>query len=532
MAHRSQNQSDTHTVSATIRPNGWTIGVVLCSLAAMLTGVERVHADNSPVPQFTEWESNMVSYGRQHCSELAPGGAPESYQAEYTYYDAEAVYYQIMKHTGDPTWKYCAGLAQNIYRDKLVLPQNGRVQGYWAFTKGLLLDWQRTKDPLDYTAVDLIVHNAAFAGETPLEWTASIDSSREVAYAIMNYLNAEAMGQPRRQRLADMVNQALGHVDKWFVSKTAPYMRPFMVAITCKALIQYYEVTQDPRVPPAVKKAIDGTWAQTWLAQHQTFQYTNNDTKTISSTSMGYNTGGTDPAPDLNLIIAPVYAWWYMQSGDTTYRDKADQIFAGGVTKGGPSLYYAKQFNQNYWWSFEYLRYRQLAQPAGKTGSSVDTTSTNSVTTPSPAPSNSGTPSPPTTAPSTATPSQSLTKSLTTTPAAPPTPSPSTTPTASPTTKESPSASTAPAISLTAPAAASSMTSTSSTSPAPAPAPRILPAAAATPSQSLTAAPGTSAPATAAPLSSGQQASPGQANKPTLTERFVGKLKKFMELVK
>ena len=73
MAHQSHDQSNVDRFSATIAPNGWTVGILLFSLATMLAGVERVQADNSPVPQLAEWESNMVSYGRQHCNELQPG---------------------------------------------------------------------------------------------------------------------------------------------------------------------------------------------------------------------------------------------------------------------------------------------------------------------------------------------------------------------------------------------------------------------------------------------------------------------------
>lgn len=395
----NQNPTDPRLLlklSGCVALRRWMPFVVLSVITTAFTPVNLVFADNSPAPQLTQWEANMISYGRQHCNELMPGAAPDNYQIEYTYYDAIAVYYQIMTYTGDPTWRYCAGLALTAYRDKDVLPQNGRMQGYWAFTKGLLIDWQRTHDPLDYTAIDGIVHNTAFESDgTPLDWTASIDSSREVAYAIVNYLNAEGIGEPRRARLADMVNQSLGHIDQWFISRTASYMRPFMVALTCKALIQYYEATQDPRIPPAVKTAIDGVWSQTWLPDQSTFEYTNVVT----------STGGLDPAPDLNLLIAPVYAWWYLQSGDTTYRDKADLIFEGGVRNGSPSLYYAKQFNQNYFWSFDYLRYRMLAQPGvPAAGPLPTTTSTGSV--PSGNTVNT-TPTPP--SPSPSTPSQVLT---------------------------------------------------------------------------------------------------------------------------
>jgi hypothetical protein len=61
-------------------------------------------------------------------------------------------------------------------------------------------------------------------------------------------------------------------------------------------------------------------------------------------------------APDLNLLIAPAYAWLYSRTGDTTYRDRGDQIFAGGVK--GAWLDGSKVFNQNYMWSFDYVKWR------------------------------------------------------------------------------------------------------------------------------------------------------------------------------
>jgi hypothetical protein len=69
-------------------------------------------------------------------------------------------------------------------------------------------------------------------------------------------------------------------------------------------------------------------------------------------------TGGMEPAPDLNLLIAPAYAWMYLQTGDVQYRDRGDQIFAGGVKHSW--LGASKQFNQNYIWSFAYVSWRQM----------------------------------------------------------------------------------------------------------------------------------------------------------------------------
>jgi hypothetical protein len=311
----------------------------------------------------------MTTFGRQICNKLVPGVEDKSLQLDDVYYDGERVYYQIATYTGDPTWKYCAGLAESLYRDGYAMaqPTPGKVAGWMNFTRGLLMDYERTGDVTSRDTVVLISQNAAFASDgTPLEWTADASTSREVAYAIMAYLNAESTGAPRRARLADMVNQALGHIDQWFISKTAPYVRPFMVGITMQALIQAYDATQDSRIPNAVKTALDGLWPSMWLTDCQCFKYTNVET----------STGGMSSAPDLNLIVAPAYGWMYYITGETKYRDRGDQIFAGGVANAQTWLYLGKQFDQNYWWSPAYVVWRKAAQPGVATVGTVPTTST------------------------------------------------------------------------------------------------------------------------------------------------------------
>jgi hypothetical protein len=345
------------------------------------------YADDTPIPLLSAWESNMTTFGRQICNKLVPGAEDWLLQLDDVYYDGERVYYQIATYTGDPTWKYCAGLAESFYRDGYAMaqPTPGKVAGWMNFTKGLLMDYERTGDATSRDSVVLISQNASFASDgTPLEWTADTSSSREVAYVIMAYLNAESAGAPRRARLADMVNQSLGHIDQWFVSKTAPYVRPFMVGITMQALIQAYDATHDSRIPNAVKTALDGLMPGMWLANCQCFQYTNVNT----------STGGMDPAPDLNLVIAPAYGWMYYMTGETKYRDWGDQIFAGGVTNAQNWLYLGKQFDQSYWWSPAYVTWRKAAQPGVPSGiiqpmtstgtdPSVSTASTPSTSTPS-----------------------------------------------------------------------------------------------------------------------------------------------------
>ena len=62
------------------------------------------------------------------------------------------------------------------------------------------------------------------------------------------------------------------------------------------------------------------------------------------------------------VLIAPAFAWVYKQTGEDKYAEQGDAIFAGGVARawlGG-----AKQFNQNYMWSPDYIRWRGSAPSA------------------------------------------------------------------------------------------------------------------------------------------------------------------------
>ncbi|MGH9189996.1 MAG: hypothetical protein ACRD0Q_08200, partial [Acidimicrobiales bacterium] len=319
------------------------VAVVLLTAFLVIAPVSVSDAEPelTPIPGLDRWKSQMLRFGQNLCDYLAEPHTSDELLGS-VYYDAQRVFYQIADYTGNSAWITCAQRAGAIYR-AYVLANNGGVPGYWNFTTGLTMDYLRTGDVTSKNAVILLSQNAAFAREnTPLDWTKDAKLSREVAYAIMSYLNAEKVGASPRARLPQLVNQALGHVDQWFRSSTSSYVQPFMVGLTLEALITHYDKAQDPRIPPAVKTALDWLWANAWIPRNKAFWYESTDR--------------TSGAPDLNLLIAPAYAWVYQQTGDATYRDQGDEVFAGGVK--GAHLAGGKHFNQNYRWSFDYVKWR------------------------------------------------------------------------------------------------------------------------------------------------------------------------------
>jgi hypothetical protein len=171
--------------------------------------------------------------------------------------------------------------------------------------------------------------------------------SRETAYCINAWLVAETLGEPRNQKLRQSVDWALGHIDQWFVQNSSDNWAPFMFGLTCEALISYYhQIEEDPRIPVAIRMGLDATWDRAWVEKDEAFCY-----------RAGNPVEGTGT---LSPLVAPAFAWVYLKTGDTLYRDRGDMVFAGGVKcawlEGG------KQYSQSYRWSFDYVKWRLQAE--------------------------------------------------------------------------------------------------------------------------------------------------------------------------
>ncbi len=313
---------------------------------------------NPPIPLLDRWEKQMVTYGAKH----SEGDIIEkrgTWEGNVWYYDGQRAYYQIADYTGDVKWIEAAEKVERVYRDGYVVKNNGRTTGYRIFPHGLIEDFKRTGDELSKKAALLLSTRAAY---TTRGGGVSTRLSRETAYCLNAYMVAEDLGAPRHPCFDSALDYALGHMDQWFVSKNflednpEGSMPPFMVGLTSEALIQYYEKTKDPRIPHVVRTAMDWLWENAWVEDDESFYYRN---------KQPYQPA-TEPlkgAADLNLLIAPAFAWLYHLTGDPTYRERGDEIFAGGVK--GAWLDGGKQFTQSYRWSFDYVKWRQSPPASG-----------------------------------------------------------------------------------------------------------------------------------------------------------------------
>src|SRR2546426_6813906 len=194
------------------------VAAVLVGLALITLGISvQAGGTEPPIPELARWVSQMLSFGQVHCATLTqPLSLEQLFWA--IEYDAGRVYYQIADYTGDPFWSTCGQLAEAVYRDQYVLPINGAAAGHVNYTTGLRMDYSHTGNVLSKQAAILLSQNAAYATDgTPLAWTQSADFSREVAYAVLSYINAEALGQPPRQRRVGLVPPAHAPLDPRFV---------------------------------------------------------------------------------------------------------------------------------------------------------------------------------------------------------------------------------------------------------------------------------------------------------------------------
>ena len=307
-----------------------------------------------PIPELANWQARMTSYGAQHCNEAAIasaiGSAGVRSEDNVWYYDGTKVYQQIAAYTQNPSWYTCAGYTNTAYRSFVLaitanLVRTSNLQGHWVFPHGLANDYWRTGDTSSREAVIRLSKYSAWAnsGGSP-----NCVITRETAYILEAYLTAEELGEIPNPKLLVAVDNLLSHLHVQLVARQCSRVMPFWVGLGMEALIRYYEKTSDPRIPPAIEVAADNLWTWLWHPASQSFEFNSTNMHTGNTTWYG--------TPELNLLIAPAYAWLWQLTGAPRHLERGDAIFAGAVRRAWIGA--GKAFSQNYRSSFDYVKWR------------------------------------------------------------------------------------------------------------------------------------------------------------------------------
>lgn len=367
-------------------------GVLLVLLACCGGGcaVQGAHADEhglltaAEAAYFARWEDNMRSWGA-HWGEFQNPQAGHSWDQRVAnaYYDQLWNMYRIRDYLGErePWSKYIAW-ARRTYRDQYYRRDHYDIPGYRRFAYGLLADYLHGGDT---RRADLRAIRDKPAFSRLEEYVGQYDGksqsmSREVAYALQANLAAERAGEPRQgRRVAQFVRWMEHHLYEWrYQDFSGPaFFQPFMLGLTAEALIDFVEwERQNGRDPDALwpkahwasislalgdlahwlmQEAVvrDGPLAgqPMWVADYQdsgfgAFRYV--DRAQYEEGPVIYT--------DLNLLISPLYAWLYKETGDPQYRTWAQTIFSSGIELASLD-WSGKIFNQNYRWSFDHVRW-------------------------------------------------------------------------------------------------------------------------------------------------------------------------------
>jgi len=347
------------------------------------------------LPALEMWQNDMIEVGRQWGEYLMnPDINIAAAINDTTYYDSQRIFFQIADYTGqDEPWNTYAQRAEEIYRDNYARPDY-RMPGYRRFAHGIYMDFVRTGDPLSAEGIPLMrdapaySNPEAFVRTTAYQWYWQ-NRSREVAYAIGANVIAERAGHPRlEERMQMFIGMALNHINEWVTGErgnpdtSRHRFAPFMFALTAEALISYYEwevergAAPDETIPNALRAAADFLWSARvtkgpntgktmWVPDVSGRSYSTwGDLGGTGYGAFRYedcdcSPTGSRPSPVLNLLIAPAYAWLFKHFGDPAYLEIGDLIWEGGVGLSQTAIRYSgKQFNQNYRWSFEYVKWR------------------------------------------------------------------------------------------------------------------------------------------------------------------------------
>lgn len=332
-------------------------------------------ATRAPTTMIAQYEGDYV---RLAAADWAQCGASWSC-GRTAGYDRAYILYQEWVRTANPTyWQHASAIVAN-YIDDYLAPGRGFPAAWWANPEGTAVHYWATGDERTRGYVFSIASEMVYQtkpglyglGTSPGWPQYGDDRARaKTLIAMMDMRRVDAKPTSTGPvmdgdatymanymagvSLADAVSEVLSTQQASGAFGGTQYkggQKAFMVGMLLEALTRYYdEVTPDPRIPVAVKRAIDYMWQNEWVSSAQGFKYC---TVVVDADN------GDDPMPSLNNLIAPAYAWYYNQSGDARYAAMVDQMLA--ATSSSTRSWWAasgKAFDQAFYHAFNVFQWR------------------------------------------------------------------------------------------------------------------------------------------------------------------------------
>lgn len=313
-----------------------------------------------PLPGKAVWEERMVVEGRKWGS--ADALKHGLWEGGMWYYDGMWVLQQIADYTGeslDAEWQRCWDIYYP-YATNTMEPRIGLPTGYRVFPHGFEAEAKLDDDNAKHALVRLATRSAygAHSASTIRKWLVGVNRSREAAYLLQALLACKRVGiegevreyGARTEVLTSMISQ---HFNQWFGDKTATLMQPFMVGLSAHALIEYtttYDISTDwmfDNIERAAQWLMDNAWNE----ERKCFYMDN-----YRPYESWADRDGLRWAIDLNMLVAPMYAWLWKETGDHKWQDFGDKVFGAGTTC---EINTGKQLSQNYRLSFLYVKWRE-----------------------------------------------------------------------------------------------------------------------------------------------------------------------------
>lgn len=300
-----------------------------------------------PIPGLAKWESTLSQLGAKWCGPATVYSYTD-YQ-QIWYYDGARVYFQMADYTGDRSWEACAFNVARQYRD-YVVANGGRIMGSNVFTAGLRMAYERSGDASYKQAA---VSQSKNGTSALFSFSVRDGLIRETAYIVNAYVDAEKLGEPRHPNLSRDVDYLIGHYDAIFLAGDYSIHQTVYDALAAEALINYYELTKDPRIPAIIKTMLDWTWDYGW--NKSTYQLLYNPEPFGPKCAVLCQAYATD----MVNLTAPAFAWYWKVSGNPVYQQRGDEMFQHALDTD--ISYSGKVFSQNFRWSYDYVRWRKAA---------------------------------------------------------------------------------------------------------------------------------------------------------------------------